>query len=343
MSLRDIMLSSYVAYSNNPPLLAAGISWGALLLSQIACFWLLCSVLRLERRRCRPRIGHVPLLHTMLASCTFSCAAVCVLYGSVWLTPKGSETPTSASPTTESKASAFQRMAAEALFASYACLQMFAFIGFAASKMVTLLLLFTITIGLEWDQFFILRAHTLLKRVLAALSLLLLACTAFFVYFHVKSVATRIRLDHDGALNGTHLQLRDDYHNACLSEGVLLLSQAAFLSLILFGLAAAILKVKPVTYRCPDSMRQPMLGMTETWSALPIVTLFPPHLAFFPHRLFNSRFGRRIAACVLALIFLLVGRSTLSALLGAGVLTMRDSCGDGSDILQVAAIGSMLD
>jgi hypothetical protein len=267
MSLRDVMLASYVAYSNDPPLVVAGISWGLLLLSQIACFFMLCNVLRLERRRRRPRIGHIPLMHTMLASCACSCAAVCVLYGSVWLTPKGSEIPTSASPATESTAGASRRMAAEALFSAYASLQMLAFIGFAASKMVTLLLLFTITVGLDWDQFFILRAHTLLRRVIAALAVLLLACTAFFLYFHVNSVVTRIRLDRDAALNSTRLQLRDDYHNACVSEGVLLLSQAAFLFLILLGLAVAILKVKPVMHDSPSSMTQPLLAMTDTWCA----------------------------------------------------------------------------
>jgi hypothetical protein len=256
MSLRASLLSSYVAYSNDPPLLAAAFSWGALLLSQVACVWLLRTALRRERCRSHHRIGHAPLICTMLVSCGCSCAAVGVLYGSVWLTPKGSEIPIAGSPSAEASANVSQRIAAEALFAAYAFLQMMAFIGFAASKMLTLLLLFTVTVGRGWDQPFLFRAHSLLKRCIALLSLLLMACLSVFLYFHIRSVLSRIQLDQEGAVNstntgnlrnlsGTQQQLSEDYRRACVSEGALLLAQSVFLALILLGLSAAVVKVRP--------------------------------------------------------------------------------------------------
>ena len=152
-----------------------------------------------------------------------------------------------------------QRVAAEALLAAYALLQMMAFIGFAASKMLTLLLLFTVTIGRSWDQLFLFRAHSLLKRCIAALSILLMASTAVFVFFHFRSVLSRIQLDQEAASSnsrtnsshlmhlhnstGTQLQLDEDYQRACASEAALLMSQAVFLAAVLLGLTAAVVKV----------------------------------------------------------------------------------------------------
>jgi hypothetical protein len=180
-------------------------------------------------------------------------------------------------------------MAAEGLFAAYALLQMLAFLGFAASKMVTLLLLFTITVGLDWDQLFLLRAHTLLKRMIVTLSLLLMLCASAFVFFHVKSVATRVGIDRGSTNNSSQLQLRDDYRHACLSEGMMLLSQSVFLSLILLGLSAAILKVKPVTRDGPSTMAQPLLGMTDTWFSSPPSPLLNPRHSCFPHPSFHLK------------------------------------------------------
>jgi hypothetical protein len=82
-----------------------------------------------------------------------------MLYASIVLTPNGTEIPIAGHSSGIQHASELQLMSAEGLFAAYVCLEMMAFIGFAASKLMTLLQLFTITVGLDWDDLFLLRAH----------------------------------------------------------------------------------------------------------------------------------------------------------------------------------------